>query len=199
MKKKALDKALILPADALEKISYHVKEILQAVGENPEREGLKQTPRRVAKMYLEIFAGLYEDPREHLKTQFSDDLHDSPVIVKDIRFQSMCEHHLLPVYGKAHVAYLPKDGRLTGLSKLARLVEGYARRPQLQERLTDQIIAAMVEMLDPKAVLVMVEGEHMCMSLRGIRAPGAMTVTMNAHGLWAEDSQARQEILSLMK
>lgn len=198
-KKSASSGALILPADALEKISKNVREILIALGEDPEREGLQETPRRVAKMYLEVFAGLYEDPRDHLKKQFSADNHNSPVIVKDIRFQSMCEHHLLPVYGKAHVAYLPKEGRLTGLSKLARLVEGYARRPQLQERLTDQILAALMEILEPQAALVMVEGEHMCMSLRGIRAPGAVTVTVGAQGLWADDLAARQEIINLMK
>ncbi|WP_456304443.1 GTP cyclohydrolase I FolE [Aristophania vespae] len=191
--------ALICPADAQERIARNVREILVALGEDPEREGLKETPQRVAKMYLEIFSGLYEDPQEHLKKQFSADQHGSAVIVKDIRFQSTCEHHLLPVYGVAHVAYLPDGGRLTGLSKLARLVEGYARRPQLQERLTDQIAQAIAKILSPKAVLVVLEGEHMCMSLRGVRSPGSKTVTSAALGRWAENLQERQEILSLMK
>ncbi|MDF7673673.1 GTP cyclohydrolase I FolE [Acetobacteraceae bacterium ESL0709] len=191
--------AIICPADAQERIARSVHEILLALGENTEREGLRETPQRVAKMFLEIFSGLYEDPQEHLRKQFSADQHSGLVIVRDIRFQSTCEHHLLPVYGVAHVAYLPEGGRLTGLSKLARLVEGYARRPQLQERLTDQIVQAMVDVLEPKAVLVVMEGEHMCMSLRGVRSPGSKTVTSKAYGLWAEDAQARQEILSLMR
>lgn len=190
---------IICPADAQERIAHSVREILLALGETPEREGLRETPQRVAKMFLEVFSGLYEDPRDHLKKQFSADNHGGAVIVKDIRFQSTCEHHLLPVYGVAHVAYLPDGGRLTGLSKLARVVEGYARRPQLQERLTDQIVQAIVEVLAPKAVLVVLEGEHMCMSLRGVRSPGSKTVTSKAYGLWAEDAQARQEILSLIR
>lgn len=191
--------AMPCPQDAQERIARSVRDILIAVGEDPTREGLRDTPERVAKMYLEIFSGLYEDPREHLRKQFSADHHNGVVLVKDIRFQSTCEHHLLPVLGRAHVAYLPDEGRLTGLSKLARLVEGYARRPQLQERLTDQIVQGMVDVLAPRAVLVVLEAEHMCMSLRGVRSPGSVTVTTGAHGLWAEDFQARQEILSLMR
>lgn len=191
--------AIACPQDAQERIARNVREILTAVGEDPTREGLRDTPDRVAKMYLEVFSGLYEDPREHLRKQFSADHHSGVVLVKDIRFHSMCEHHLLPVFGRAHVAYLPDGGRLTGLSKLARLVEGYARRPQLQERLTDQIVQGMVDVLAPRAVLVMLEAEHMCMSLRGVRTPGSTTVTTGAHGLWAEDFQARQEIMSLMR
>lgn len=191
--------AVLQPEDAVARLRESVRGLLEAVGEDPTREGLRDTPDRVAKMVLEMFSGLYEDPREHLKKQFTADSHAGPVIVKDIPFQSMCEHHLLPVIGKAHVAYLPDGGRLTGLSKLARLVEGYARRPQLQERLTDQIVAALVEVLRPRAVLVVLEAEHMCMSLRGVRAPGSTTVTLGAHGLWADDLPARGEILSLMK
>lgn len=197
---KRLPDVLPVPtAGSVEKIVGNVREILVALGENPDREGLRETPERVAKMYLEVFSGLYEDPRAHLQKQFSADQHGGVVIVRDIRFQSMCEHHLLPVYGKAHIAYLPDGGRLTGLSKLARVVEGYARRPQLQERLTNQICAAMVEVLAPRAVLVVMEGEHMCMSLRGVRAPGAVTVTTSASGLWEKDLAARQEILNLMR
>ncbi|MXV45073.1 GTP cyclohydrolase I FolE [Saccharibacter sp. 17.LH.SD] len=191
--------AITHPQDAGERIARSVRDILVAVGEDPNREGLQDTPERVAKMYLEVFAGLYEDPREHLHKQFSADHHNGVVLVKDIRFQSMCEHHLLPVIGRAHVAYLPDGGRLTGLSKLARLVEGYARRPQLQERLTDQIVQGMVDALAPRAVLVVLEAEHMCMTLRGVRTPGSTTITTGVHGLWAEDFQARQEILGLMR
>lgn len=191
--------AIQRPEDAIVRLSESIRGLLEAVGENPAREGLQDTPERVAKMYLDMFAGLYEDPRKHLEKQFTADSHGGPVIVKDIPFQSMCEHHLLPVRGKAAVAYLPAEGRLTGLSKLARLVEGYARRPQLQERLTDQIVNALVEVLRPRAVLVVLEAEHMCMTLRGVRAPGSLTVTMGTHGVWAEDLAARGEILGLMK
>lgn len=187
------------PADAQERIAGAVRTILEAIGENPEREGLHDTPQRVAKMYLEVFEGLYEDPRDHLKTQFSADQHHGAVIVKDIHFHSMCEHHLLPVHGKAHVAYLLTGGRLTGLSKLARVVEGFARRPQLQERLTDQVAQAMEDVLAPEAVLVVIEAEHMCMSMRGVRSPGSTTVTMIARGTWKHDHAARMEILSLLR
>ncbi|TPW33849.1 GTP cyclohydrolase I FolE [Oecophyllibacter saccharovorans] len=193
------DGARLQPAKARARLEDSIRNLLEAVGEDPDREGLRETPERVARLYLDLFSGLYEDPRRHLEKQFSTDGHSGPVIVKDIPFQSTCEHHLLPVRGKAAVAYLPDGGRLTGLSKLARLVEGYARRPQLQERLTDQIVAALVEVLRPRAVLVMLEAEHMCMTLRGVRAPGSLTVTLGAHGLWAEDLAARGEILGLMK
>ncbi|GAN88807.1 GTP cyclohydrolase I [Gluconobacter frateurii M-2] len=191
--------ALSRPVDAEERLASAIRTILEAVGENPEREGLQDTPQRVAKMYLEVFGGLYEDPREHLKTQFSADQHHGAVIVKDIRFHSMCEHHLLPVHGKAHVAYLPAGGRLTGLSKLARVVEGFARRPQLQERMTDQVAQAMEDVLVPEAVLVVIEAEHMCMSMRGVRSPGSTTVTTVARGTWKHDHAARMEILSLLR
>ncbi|EHH68952.1 GTP cyclohydrolase I FolE [Gluconobacter morbifer] len=191
--------ALPLPADAEERIAKAVREILAAVGENPDREGLLDTPQRVARMYLEVFGGLHQDPRDHLRTQFSADRHHGAIIVKDIQFHSMCEHHLLPVRGKAHVAYLPAGGRLTGLSKIARLVEGFARRPQLQERLTDQIAQGMEDILAPEAVLVVVEAEHMCMSMRGVRSPGSTTVTTIARGAWLRDHAARMEIMSLLR
>ncbi|AFW00106.1 GTP cyclohydrolase I [Gluconobacter oxydans H24] len=191
--------ALSRPVDSEERLASAIRTILEAVGENPDREGLQDTPQRVAKMYLEVFGGLYEDPREHLKTQFSADQHHGAVIVKDIRFHSMCEHHLLPVHGKAHVAYLPAGGRLTGLSKLARVVEGFARRPQLQERMTDQVAQAMEDVLAPEAVLVVIEAEHMCMSMRGVRSPGSTTVTTVARGTWKHDHAARMEILSLLR
>ncbi|MEJ5154245.1 GTP cyclohydrolase I FolE [Gluconobacter wancherniae] len=191
--------ALKRPIDAEDRIAAAVREILTALGENPEREGLRDTPDRVARMYLEVLGGLHQDPRDHLKTQFSADHHHGAVIVKDILFHSMCEHHLLPVHGRAHVAYLPAGGRLTGLSKIARLVEGFARRPQLQERLTDQIAQGMEDILAPEAILVVVEGEHMCMSMRGVRSPGSTTVTTVARGIWASNSAARMEIMALLK
>ncbi|GBR30945.1 GTP cyclohydrolase I FolE [Kozakia baliensis] len=187
------------PADAEERIADAVKEILTALGEDPEREGLFETPQRVARMYLDVLGGLHQDPREHLYKQFVADHHEGAVIVRDIGFHSMCEHHLLPFFGKAHVAYLPEDGRLTGLSKIARMVDALARRPQLQERLTDQIAASIIEVLEPKAVMVLVEAEHMCMAMRGIRSVGSRTVTTVARGVWQRDAQARAEILSLLK
>lgn len=191
--------ALSRPDDAEERIAGAVRTILEALGEDPAREGLRDTPGRVARMYLEVFGGLYEDPREVLRTQFSTGGHDGPVIVRDIAFHSMCEHHLLPVKGVAHVAYLPSGGRVTGLSKLARLVEGFARRPQLQERLTGQIAEALEDVLAPEAALVVLEAEHMCMSMRGVRSPGSVTVTSAARGLWQRDRAARAEILSLIR
>ncbi len=159
-----------------------MREILIAVGENPDREGLQATPARVARMYAEIFAGLHEDPGEHLPATFEAD-HDELVLVRDIPIYSVCEHHLLPWLGKAHVAYIPgEDGRVTGLSKLARLVEGFAKRPQVQERLTSQIADTMVQKLSPIGVLVVIEAEHLCMSMRGVKKPGAVTVTSAVRG-----------------
>ncbi|MCQ9155147.1 GTP cyclohydrolase I FolE [Acidomonas methanolica] len=187
------------PEDAAERIARAVRDILVALGENPDREGLLETPDRVARMYLDVLGGLHEDPRIHLRKQFSADRHEGAVIVRDIRFHSMCEHHLLPFFGRAHVAYLPDGGRLTGLSKLARTVGVLARRPQLQERLTDQIADAIAEVLDPKAVMVLVEAEHMCMAMRGVRSPGSTTVTTVTRGLWQRDSAARAEILALLR
>lgn len=187
------------PADAHDRIARAMRDILLALGEDPEREGLLETPQRVARMYLDVLGGLHEDPREHLHKQFKADHHEGAVIVRDISFFSMCEHHLLPFFGKAHVAYLPEGGRLTGLSKIARTVNVVARRPQLQERLTDQIAASIMEVLDPKAVMVVVEAEHMCMAMRGIRSVGSRTVTTVARGLWQRDAQARAEVLSLLR
>ena len=187
------------PADARQRIEGAVREILLALGEDPQREGLLETPQRVARMYLDVLGGLHEDPREHLHKQFAADHHEGAVIVRDIAFFSMCEHHLLPFFGKAHVAYLPDGGRLTGLSKIARTVDAVARRPQLQERLTDQIAAAVTDVLDPKAVMVLVEAEHMCMAMRGIRNVGSKTITTVARGLWQRDATARAEILSLLR
>jgi len=187
------------PVDAHVRIASAVREILLALGEEPEREGLLDTPDRVARMYLDVLGGLHEDPRTHLKTQFTADHHSGPVVVRDIGFHSMCEHHLLPFHGRAHVAYLPQEGRLTGLSKLARVVATVSRRPQLQERLTDQIADSVVDVLAPHGVLVVVEAEHMCMAMRGIRAHGSKTVTTVSRGVWARDAAARAEVMGLLR
>ncbi|AXQ78781.1 GTP cyclohydrolase I FolE [Streptococcus chenjunshii] len=175
-----------------------VYQLLLALGEDPEREGLVETPKRVAKMYQEMFAGLNEEPKEQF-TAFFTEAHEEIVLVKDIPFYSMCEHHLIPFYGSAHVAYLPSQGRITGLSKLARAVEVASKRPQLQERLTEQVASALDEALNPQGVLVMVEAEHLCMSMRGIKKPGSKTVTLAAKGIFEKEFQKRQEALSLMR
>ncbi|MFZ5597251.1 MAG: GTP cyclohydrolase I FolE [Bacillota bacterium] len=181
-----------------EKIETAVRMILEAIGEDPDREGLRETPARVARMYQEIFSGLWEDPREHLQKMFSEE-HEEMVLVKDIPIYSMCEHHLLPFFGRAHVAYIPKKGNVTGLSKLARVVEGFARRPQLQERLTSQIADAIMKALTPQGVLVVVEAEHMCMTLRGVRKPGSKTITSAVRGSFQRNEVTRAEALSLIK
>ena len=182
----------------LPKIEKAVRMILEAIGEDPEREGLRETPTRVARMYSEIFCGLMEDPEMHLQKIFSED-HEEMVIVKDIPLYSMCEHHLLPFYGKAHVAYIPHRGNVTGLSKLARVVEGFAKRPQLQERLTSQIADSIMRRLNAKGVLVVVEAEHMCMTFRGVRKPGSKTVTSAVRGLFQKSEATRAEAFSLIK
>lgn len=179
------------------KIEKAVRMILEAIGEDPEREGLIETPARVAKMYQEIFAGMSENPAEHLEKTFSEE-HEEMVIVKDIRLFSMCEHHLVPFIGKAHVCYIPRNGNVTGLSKLARLVNGFARRPQLQERLTKQIADAIMNSLNPYGVLVIVEAEHLCMSMRGVRAPGSKTITSAVRGIFKKNEASRSEALSLI-
>lgn len=181
-----------------ERIKKAVKEILIAIGENPEREGLVDTPRRIADMYEEIFSGLKQDPGEHLKVFFQDEEHEELVIVKDIPFYSMCEHHFAPFIGKAHVGYLPKNGRLTGLSKLARVVETVAKRPQLQERITTTVADTIMEKLQPYGVIVIVEAEHMCMSMRGVKKPGSKTVTSAVRGVFKNDQKSRAEAMSLI-
>lgn len=180
------------------KIEKAVRLILEAIGEDPEREGLRETPSRVARMYKEIFCGLWEDPEVHLQKIFHED-HEEMVIVKDIPLYSMCEHHLLPFYGKAHVAYIPREGKVTGLSKLARVVEGFAKRPQLQERLTSQIADSIMRRLNAKGVLVVVEAEHMCMTFRGVRKPGSKTVTSAVRGIFQKSEATRAEAFSLIK
>ncbi|MCU1458050.1 MAG: cyclohydrolase [Actinomycetia bacterium] len=182
----------------VDRISRAVREILIAIGEDPERDGLVRTPDRVAEMYREIFGGLHEDPAHHLTVTFEAD-HDEMVMVRDIPLFSLCEHHLIPFHGHAHVAYIPgSDGRITGLSKIARLVDGFSRRPQVQERLTTQIADALVEVLSPRGVLVMIEAEHLCMSMRGIRKPGALTLTSAVRGLFKTNAPTRAEAMSLI-
>jgi GTP cyclohydrolase I len=182
----------------LGRIEKAVREILLAVGENPDRDGLQRTPRRVAEMYAEIFSGLHEDPARHLVVTFEAN-HDEMVMVRDIPLYSMCEHHLATFHGRAHVAYIPgPDGRITGLSKLARLVDGYAKRPQVQERLTTQIADAIVETLQPSGAFVMIEAEHLCMSMRGVRKPGALTVTSAVRGLFKDNPATRAEVMALL-
>ena len=180
------------------RVERAVREILLAIGEDPDRDGLVRTPARVAEMFSEIFAGLGEDPAAHLTVRFDAD-HDEMVMVRDIPMYSQCEHHLVPFIGKAHVAYIPgDDGRITGLSKLARLVDGFARRPQVQERLTTQIADTIDAVLSPKGVLVVIEAEHLCMSMRGVRKPGALTVTSAVRGLFKTNAATRAEAMGFI-
>jgi GTP cyclohydrolase IA len=182
-----------------DRLAAAVREILIAVGEDPDRDGLRATPARVARMYAEIFSGLHEDPGKHLSATFEAD-HDELVLVRDIPIYSVCEHHLLPWLGKAHVAYIPgADGRVTGLSKLARLVEGFAKRPPVQERLTSQIADTLVDKLGPIGVLVVIEAEHLCMSMRGVKKPGAITVTSAVRGHFLTSAAARAEVLGFIQ
>jgi GTP cyclohydrolase I len=175
-----------------------VRELLLAVGEDPDRPGLQDTPGRVARAYTEIFAGLWQDPYEVLTATFDED-HDELVLVKDIPMYSTCEHHLVPFHGVAHVAYIPGlDGKVTGLSKLARLVEIYARRPQVQERMTAQIADALQEVLKPRGTLVVIEAEHLCMAMRGVRKPGSRTVTSAVRGIFRDNASTRAEAMSLV-
>jgi GTP cyclohydrolase I len=182
----------------LDRIEVAVRDILEAIGEDPDRDGLKATPGRVARMYAEVFSGLREDPAAHLETVFEAG-HDEMVMVRDIALTSMCEHHLVPFIGRAHVAYIPNDdGRITGLSKLARLVDAYAKRPQVQERLTAQVADELERTLQPKGALVVIEAEHLCMSMRGVRKPGATTVTSAVRGLFRHNQATRSEAMRLI-
>ncbi len=178
------------------RIERAVREILLAVGENPDREGLRETPARVARMYAELFSGLHLDPRRHLKKFFTE-RYDEVVLVRDISFQSMCEHHMLPFLGKAHVAYLPGP-RIIGLSKLARVVEEVARRPQVQERMTEEIANLLAEELQVKGVAVIIEAEHTCMTIRGVRKPGALCITSAMKGHFRTGSSTRAELMTLI-
>jgi GTP cyclohydrolase I len=181
------------------KIENGVRLILEGIGEDPSREGLLDTPKRVAEMYEEIFAGMAQDPAEHFCVTFNED-HQEMVLVRDIPLYSVCEHHLLPFLGKAHVAYIPgKNGRICGLSKIARVVELFARRPQVQERLTSQVADTLVEHLGPQGVLVVIEAEHLCMSMRGVQKPGAVTTTSAVRGIFERNPATRAEAMSLIK
>jgi GTP cyclohydrolase I len=179
-----------------EKIAAGVRMILEAIGEDPEREGLRDTATRVAKMYTDLFQGLHANPRDYLTVLF-DEQHDEMVLVKDVPFYSMCEHHLLPFYGKAHVAYIPR-GKVVGLSKIVRVVEAFARRPQVQERLTSQIADLLMDTLDAYGVAVVVEASHTCMTMRGVKKPGANVVTSVMRGIFKTNQATRSEFMSLV-
>ncbi|MGH8981660.1 MAG: GTP cyclohydrolase I FolE [Acidimicrobiales bacterium] len=182
-----------------DRVRAAVSELLAAIGEDPGREGLRDTPRRVAAMYEEVFSGIEEDPAAHLSVTFSAD-HDEMVMVRDIPFASLCEHHLVPFIGKAHVAYIPAaTGQITGLSKLARLVDGYAKRLQVQERMTTQIAGAIETALGPRGVLVVVEAEHLCMSMRGVKKPGTLTITSSVRGLFRTTARTRTEAMQFVR
>jgi GTP cyclohydrolase I len=180
-----------------EKVERGVRLLLEGIGEDLGRPGMRDTPARVARMYEELTSGLREDPSEVLQVVFEEG-HDEMVMVRDIPMYSNCEHHLLPFVGKAHVAYIPGQGRITGLSKLARLVDGFAKRPQLQERLTSQVADALVERLRPQGALVVIEAEHLCMSMRGVRKPGAITVTSAVRGVFRDSMPTRLEAMNLI-
>ena len=182
-----------------ERAEAAVRELLIAVGEDPDREGLVETPARVARAYEEVFAGLHEDPKVHLEKSFSEN-HRELVLVRDIPIYSTCEHHLVPFYGVAHIGYIPgKDGHVTGLSKLGRLADMYAKRPQVQERLTQQVADALVEVLGAQSVIVVIECEHLCMAMRGIRKPGATTTTSAVRGGFKNNAASRAEVLRLIR
>jgi len=179
------------------RIEKAVREIIEALGEDPEREGLLDTPQRVAAFYAEVFDGLHRDPGDVVDAFFGEEHYQEIVMVREIPFYSMCEHHFVPFHGQAHVAYIPR-GRVTGLSKLARLVDGFARRPQMQERLTAQVADALAERLEPLGVMVVVEAEHLCMSMRGVKKPGATTVTSAVRGTMESQPATRAEAMSLL-
>ena len=182
----------------LPRIERAVREILIAIGENPQRDGLRDTPARVARAYAEQFSGLRQQPEDVLSTVFDAD-HDEMVLVRDIELYSTCEHHLTPFFGFAHVGYIPNEkGQITGLSKLARLVDLYARRPQVQERMTSQIADALMTVLEPRGVIVVIEAEHLCISMRGVRKPGAKTVTSAVRGMFLDSDRTRAEAMSLL-
>ena len=183
----------------LDRIEAAVAEILVALGEDPSRDGLQETPARVARMYAEVCSGLHEDPADYLIRTF-DLEHDEMVMVRDIPVYSLCEHHLLPFFGVAHVAYIPqKGGMITGLSKLARLVDGFSRRLQIQERLTSQVAGAIQRTLEPQGTLVVIEAEHLCMSMRGVQKPGAVTVTSAVHGVFRDEVSTRLEAMRFIE
>jgi GTP cyclohydrolase I len=180
------------------RVAKGVREILEAIGEDPDRDGLRGTPERVADMYAEILSGLHDDVDRHLEVTFEAG-HDEMILLKDIPFYSLCEHHFIPMVGRAHVAYIPnRDGRITGLSKLARLVRGYSRRLQVQERLTTEVADAIERTLEPRGVLVVIEAEHLCMSMRGVQTPGVTAKTSAVHGLFRTDPATRAEAMAFI-
>lgn len=181
----------------LPKIEHAVREILEAIGEDPDREGIRETPQRVARMYAEIFSGLHRDISKDIKV-FHEEGNDEMILIGDIPFYSMCEHHLLPFHGKAHVVYIPRDGKILGLSKVARIVDTLSRKPQLQERLTSEIADKITEAVDARSVCVIIEAEHLCMTMRGIRKPGSKTVTSAMRGGCRTDARTRNEALALI-
>lgn len=189
-----LDGSKLAPDPA--RVERAVSELLEALGENPLREGLRDTPGRVARMYTELFAGLRTNPADHLKRVF-DEEYDEVVLLRDIDFYSLCEHHLLPFHGRAHVAYMP-SGRVVGLSKLARTVDAFARRPQVQERMTCQIADALMEHLQPKGAAVVIEAEHLCMKMRGVQKPSGVMVTSALRGVFKDSASSRSEVLALI-
>jgi len=180
------------------KIEKAVKEILIAIGEDPKREGIKGTPARVARMYADIFGGLHKDPAKEISIFYNEE-HEEMVMVRDIPFYSMCEHHLVPFIGKAHIVYIPKKGRITGLSKLVRVLEVFTKRPQVQERLTSQVADLLMEKLKPQGVFLIIEAEHLCMSMRGVKKPGSITTTSAVRGIFRKNAATRAEALSLIK
>lgn len=181
-----------------DRIEEAVRTILDSVGEDYTREGLRDTPARVARMYAEVFSGLHKNPEDELSTVFNE-AHEELVLVRDIPFYSVCEHHLVPFFGVAHVGYVPRGGRVTGLSKLARLVETVSRRPQLQERITSTIADSIMNKLEPHGVVVVVEAEHLCMTMRGVKKPGSKTLTTSVRGIYQEDAGLRKEIFDLIQ
>ncbi|MBJ7987113.1 GTP cyclohydrolase I FolE [Bacillus cereus] len=181
-----------------DKIEVAVKMILEAIGEDINREGILETPKRVAKMYKEVFQGLGQNPSEHLLKIFNEN-HEELVLVKEIPFYSMCEHHLVPFFGRAHIGYIPNNGKVTGLSKLARALETICKRPQLQERITNELANVIFKTLEPKGVIVVIEAEHMCMTMRGVKKPGSMTITSSYKGIFKDNSTLRSETLNLIE
>lgn len=182
----------------LEKIERAVHDILEAIGEDPERDGLKGTPARVAKMYAEVFSGLHEDPAAHLEVTFEAEGHDEMVLIKDIPFNSYCEHHLVPFYGVAHIGYIPKNGKVIGLSKLVRTLDVISKRPQLQERITYTLADTLMTELNALGVIVVIEAEHMCMSIRGVKKPGTKTITSAVRGIFRRDEKSRLEAMEFI-
>jgi GTP cyclohydrolase I len=180
------------------KIEKAIKEILEAIGEDPRRKDLQETPRRVAEMYEEIFSGIRQDPKKELEV-ILDQKHDEIILLKGVPLYGICEHHLMPFIGKAHIAYIPKNGRVTGLSKLARVVDILSRRPQVQERLTTQIAEIIMSKLKPQGCMIVLEAEHLCMSMRGVKKPGTLTVTSAVRGIFKKNEKTRSETLSLIK